>query len=95
MLETSYLGVAKLYRYSGSGLDWTWTEVPAAEAEATFSNPGTNFVSFNLSELNGATRLAYQVRTLDQNYNRLNTSYSIPLAVNNTGFVQDLFNNLQ
>lgn len=90
MLETSYLGVAKLYRYTGSGSDWTWTQVQTAEAEATFSDPGLNHASFNVSELNGAGRIRCQIRSLDQAYGRLYTSYSIPLDLNNTGFVQDM-----
>ena len=89
MLESSSFGVAKLYRYTGSGSDWSWTEV-AADAEATFSDPGTNYIGFNTAALNGAARLTFQIRSLDGGYNRLYTSYQIPLELNNTGFVQDI-----
>lgn len=95
MLETSYLGVAKLYRYAGTGTDWNWSLVPTAEAEATFPNPGVNLVSFDVSELNGTTRIAYQIRSLDQSYVALYTSYRMVLDLNNTGFVQDILSHMQ
>ena len=95
MLETSFLGVAKLYRYTGSSLNWSWSEVLTAQAEATFPDQGMNLVSFNVSELIGATRVAYQIRSLDQGYNQLYTSYSIPLDLANTGFIQDILSHVQ
>ena len=33
--------------------------------------------------------LTYQIRSLDQNYDTLYTSYPIPLSVNNTGCAQE------
>jgi hypothetical protein len=90
MLETSSLGVAKLYRYNGSGADWSWSQVQTAETEVTFSDPGMHYASFSVSALNGSTRLTSQVHSLDQNYNSLYVSYPIQIDANNTGFVQDL-----
>jgi hypothetical protein len=70
LLETSYLGVAKLYRYSGSGLDWNWTQIQTSNAQATFPDPGMNLASFDKASLGGASALRYQIRSLDQSYNR-------------------------
>lgn len=95
LLEISYLGVAKLYRYSGSGPDWTWTEITTGNAEATFPDPGLNLASFDRSAIGGANALTYQIRSLDASYNQLYTGYAIPLSLNNTGFVQDTLNPLQ
>jgi hypothetical protein len=95
LLETSYLGVAKLYRYSGSGMDWNWTEIQTANAQATFPDAGVNLASFDKAALGNVSALMYQIRSLDQNYNDLYTGYAIPLSLNNTGFVQDTLNHFQ
>ena len=95
LLETSSLGVAKLYRYSGLGTNWNWTQVLTANAQATFPDPGLNLASFDQVALGGATALTYQIRSLDQNYVPLYTSYAVPLSLNNTGFVQDTLNHIQ
>ena len=51
LLETTYLGVAKLYRYNGSGADWNWTQLQTANAQATFPDPGINLASFSQASL--------------------------------------------
>jgi Spherulation-specific family 4 len=95
LLETSYLGIAKLYRYTGSGTEWSWTQITTANAKATFPDQGVNLVSFDLSAIGDVSALTYQIRSSDQNYNQLYTSYAIPLSLNNTGFVQDTLNHFQ
>jgi hypothetical protein len=95
LLETSYLGVAKFYRYSGWGTDWSWTEITTANAQAAFPDAGINLVGFDQSALGGVSVLTYQIRSLDQSYNQLYTGYAIPLSLNNTGFVQDTLNHFQ
>jgi hypothetical protein len=95
LLEASSLGVAKLYKYSGSGADWTWTEIMTAKAQIAFPDAGVNLTSFDADALGGANGLIYQIRSLDQNYHPLFTSSGIPLSLNNPGFVQDMLNHVQ
>lgn len=94
LFEGSSPANAHLYRYAGSGTDWTWSEVPA-NAQINFPDAGINLVSFDQAGLGGSTALNYQIRSLDQNYNLLYTSYPIPVSLNNTGFVYDLLNHPQ
>jgi len=94
MFVGSSLADAHLYQYAGAGTDWTWVEV-LANAQITFPDTGTNFVSFDELGLGGATALNYQINSLDQNYNLLYTSSVIPVSLNTTGFVYDVPNHPQ
>jgi hypothetical protein len=94
MLECNSSRGAQLYRYAGSGSDWSWSPAPA-NAQITFPDPGSNLVVFDQEALAPSQALNYQVRSLDSNYNVLFTSYSVPLSLNNGGFVSDVMNHLQ
>jgi len=94
MAQGSASGDAHVYRYTGSGSDWTWTEV-AANAQTVFPDPGVNLVMFDRAALGAATSLNYQIESLDANYNLLYPSYVIPLSLNNTGFVYDILDHPQ
>jgi hypothetical protein len=94
MAQGSASGDTHVYRYTGSGSDWTWTEV-AANAQTVFPDPGVNLVMFDRAALGAATSLNYQIESLDANYNLLYPSYVIPLSLNNTGFVYDILDHPQ
>jgi hypothetical protein len=90
MLESNGATDAHLYRYTGSGTDWGWVEVPA-NAQNTHPDPGLNLVSIDRASIEPSTALNYQIQALDQNYNSLYLSYVLPLSLNNTGFVVDVW----
>jgi hypothetical protein len=94
MVQGSANGTTQVYRYAGSGTDWTWTAV-AANAQTVFPDAGINLVMFDREALPGVTSLNYQIESLDANYNLLSSSYVIPLSLDNTGFVYDLLNHFQ
>ena len=82
---------AKLWRYTGSGTDWSWAEV-AANAELDSLDANIFVASFDTVGLGGTNRLNYQIRVLDASGNRLGDSYVLPLSVTNTGLVFDILN---
>ncbi|HWZ51146.1 MAG TPA: spherulation-specific family 4 protein [Granulicella sp.] len=94
MVQAASTGPTHVYRYTGSGTDWSWTEI-AANAQTAFPDPGTNLVMFDRAALSGATSLNYQIESLDASYNLLYPSYVLPLSLTNTGFVYDLLNHPQ
>jgi hypothetical protein len=94
MFEGSSLAAAQLYRYTGSGTDWSWKAV-SANAQITFPDPGTNLVLFDQRGIGSPAALNYQIQSLDTNYNLLYSSYTYPLSLNNTGMVFDIMNHLQ
>ena len=89
MLESST--TTHLYRYSGSGADWAWTEIPA-NGQSTHPDAGVNLVTFDRLALGGASSISYQIRTLDASYNVLFTSNAIPFSLDNTSFVLEVGN---
>jgi hypothetical protein len=91
MVQASSSGETHLYRYAGSGLDWTWTEV-SGNAQTAFPDPGINLVMIDRAVLGTTTSLNYQIESLDSVYNLLYAGYVIPLSLNNTGFVYDILN---
>jgi hypothetical protein len=82
---------ARLRRYTGSGTDWSWTEV-AANAELDALDGGVRAASFDTAGLGGARKLNYQIRALDASWSPLGDSYVLPLSVANTGLVFDILN---
>jgi hypothetical protein len=82
---------ARLRRYTGSGTDWSWTEV-AANAELDALDGGVRAASFDTAGLGGARTLNYQIRALDASWSPLGDSYVLPLSVANTGLVFDILN---
>jgi hypothetical protein len=94
LFEATSGGSARLSRYTGSGTDWNWTQV-AASAEIEFPDPGINLALFDTAGLGATKAINYQIRSLDANFNALYTSYTLPLSLNNTGFVFDILNHPQ
>jgi hypothetical protein len=94
MLQDDSSG-AQLWRYTGSGTDWSWTEV-AANAQLDALHANVRAASFDTAGLGGTTReLNYQIRALDASGDPLGDSYVFPLSLTNTGLVFDILNHLQ
>ncbi len=87
-------GGASLLRYTGSGTNWSWTEV-AAGADFDSLDGKVRAASFDTAGLGGAKSLNYVIRALDVAGNPLGDSYVLPLSVNNTGLVFDILNHPQ
>ena len=87
-------GAAQLFRYTGSGTDWTWTEV-AAHAQLDALGANVRAASFDTAGLGGPGTLNYQIRALDGSGNPLGDSYVLPFNVTNTGLVFDTLNHPQ
>ena len=90
-LDVTSAGAAHLFRYTGTGTNWSWTEVPA-NAQIAFPDKGLNLVMLDTKALSGTKALTYQIRTLDATHTQLSTSYAEPFSINNTGMVLDLSN---
>jgi hypothetical protein len=93
MFEGSSL-TAQLYKYTGSGTNWSWKAV-SANTQITFPDPGINLVMFDQTGIRSPNALNYQIQSLDANYNVLYTSYPYPLSLTNTGMVFDIMNHVQ
>ncbi len=87
-------GAAQLFRYTGSGTDWAWTEV-AADAQLDALGANVFAVSFDTARLGNPGMLNYQIRALDASGNPLGDSYVLTLSVTNTGLVFDILNHPQ
>jgi hypothetical protein len=85
---------AQLYKYTGSGTNWSWKAV-SANTQITFPDPGTNLVMFDQTGIGSPAALNYQVQSEDANYNLLYNSSAYPLSLTNTGMVFDIMNHLQ
>jgi len=87
-------GQAQLFRYTGSGTNWSWAAVPA---HARFDSLDTTVLtaSFDTAGLGGSKNLNYQIRALDASRQPLGDSYVLTLSVTNTGMVFDVLNHLQ
>jgi hypothetical protein len=94
MLEGSASSGAQLYRYTGSGTNWSWRKV-SANAQIAFPDPGINLVMFDQAAMGSPAALNYQIQSLDAAYNLLYTSYTYPLSLTNTGMVLDIMNHAQ
>ena len=85
---------AQLYRYPGSGTNWSWRTV-SANAPIVFPDPGINLVMFDQAGMGISAALNYQIQSLDAGYNLLYTSHTYPLSVTNTGMVLDITKHAQ
>jgi hypothetical protein len=87
-------GRAELFRYTGSGINWSWAAVPA---HASFDSLDTTVLtaSFDAARLGGTKNLNYQIRALDASRQPLGDSYVLTLGVTNTGMVFDILNHPQ
>jgi hypothetical protein len=83
-----------LWRYTGSGTNWSWTEV-AANAELETLDQDVRAASFDSAGLGGTRTLNYQIRALDAPGNPQGDSYVLPLSVTNTGLLFDILNHPQ
>jgi hypothetical protein len=93
MFEGSSL-TAQLYKYTGSGTNWSWKAV-SANSQIAFPDSGINLVMFDQTGIRSPNALNYQIQSLDANYNVLYTSYTYPLTLANTGMVFDIMNHAQ
>jgi Spherulation-specific family 4 len=87
-------GTAHLWQYTGTGTDWSWTEV-AAHAALDVLDPGVQAASFDTVGLGGTKALNFQIRALDVSGHTTYDSYVLPLSLNNTGLVFDVTNHPQ
>jgi Spherulation-specific family 4 len=94
MFEGSSAGTAQLYRYTGSGTNWSWRAV-SANTQLVSPDPGINLVMFDQTGIGSPVTLNYQIQSLDANYNLLYTSYTYPLSLSNTSMVFDTMNHPQ
>jgi hypothetical protein len=86
--DSSY---AQLFRYTGSGINWSWAAVPAnARCDSLAATDLT--ASFDTAGLGGPKNLNYQIRALDSSGRPLGDSYVLTLGVTNTGMVFDILN---
>ena len=87
-------GTAHLWRYAGTGTDWSWTEV-AANAELDLLDPSVQAASFETAGLGGTKALNFQIRALNAAGHPIYDSYVLPLSLSNTGLVFDITNHPQ
>ena len=93
MFETDN-GTARLWQYTGTGVDWSWTEV-AANAALDLLDSGVQSASFDTTALGGTKALNLQIRALNAAGHSIYDSYVLPLSLNNTGLVFDVANHAQ
>jgi len=84
-------GHPQLLRYTGSGMNWSWTPVAA---HASFDSLGATVFTagFDTAALGAAKNLNYQIRTLDASGKPLGDSYTLTLTLANTGMLYDILN---
>jgi len=87
-------GHAQLFRYTGSGINWSWAAIPA-NARCDSLDATVFTASFDKAGLGGTKNLNYQIRVLDASGRPLGDSYVLTLAVTNTGMVFDILNHPQ
>ncbi|MGA9978416.1 MAG: spherulation-specific family 4 protein [Candidatus Sulfotelmatobacter sp.] len=89
LIEATANGNARLLRYTGSGSDWSWHEVPA-HARIMFLDAGVNLIELNANALGQTHALDYQIRSLDANGTTLFTSLPVPLSLDSTAYAFDI-----
>jgi len=89
VIEAAADGSAHLLRYTGSGSDWEWQEVPA-HARISFLDAGVNLIEFNANALGQTHALDYQIRSLDAHEKAFFTSFPVPLSLDSTAYVFDI-----
>lgn len=89
LIEAAADGSARLLRYTGSGSDWEWHEVPA-HARILFPEAGVNLIELDKDGLGKTHALDYQIRSLDPHGKTLFTSMPVPLSLDSTSYVFDI-----
>ena len=89
LIEAAADGTAHLFRYTGSGSDWKWHEVPA-HARILFLDAGVNLIELDANALGQAHALNYQIRSLDAQGATRFTSLLVPLSLDSTAYVFDI-----
>jgi hypothetical protein len=89
LIEAAANGSAHLLRYTGSGSDWEWREVPA-HARILFLDAGVNRIELDANALGQTHALDYQIRSLDASGTALFTSFPVPLSLDSTAYVFDI-----
>jgi hypothetical protein len=94
LIEAAADGSAHLLRYTGSGSDWAWQEVPA-HARILFLAAGVNLIELDANALGQTHPLDYQIRSLDAHGDTLFTSLLLPLSLDSTAYVFDIEDHTQ
>ncbi|MGA8149448.1 MAG: spherulation-specific family 4 protein [Terriglobales bacterium] len=89
LIEAAANGGAHLLRYTGSGSDWRWREVPG-HARILFLEGGVNLIELDKNGLGQTHALDYQIRSRDAHGKTLFTSLVEPLSLDNTAYVFDI-----
>jgi hypothetical protein len=89
LIEAAANGSAHLLRYTGSGSDWEWREVPA-HARILFLDAGVNRIELDANALGQTHVLDYQIRSLDASGTALFTSFPVPFSLDSTAYVFDI-----
>jgi len=89
LIEAAADGSARLLRYTGSGADWEWHDVPA-HARILFLDGGVKLIELDKTALGQTHALNYQIRSLDAHGKTLFTSLLVPLSLDSTAYVFDI-----
>lgn len=89
MLQAGADGSASLFRYTGSGSNWDWTEIKT-HTDILFLDAGVNLIETDVNELGKSGALDYQIRSVDAVGKTLFTSYVAPFSLNDTAYVFEL-----
>jgi hypothetical protein len=89
LVQAAADGGAHLLRYTGSGSDWEWHEVPA-HARISFLDAGVNLIELDANALGQAHALDYQIRSLDSDGKTLFTGALVPLSLDSTAYAFDI-----
>ncbi len=87
-------GTAHLLRYTGTGADWKWKEIPA-NADLASLDASVQTATFDTASLGETKALNFQIRASDGSGNLIYDSYVSPLSLNNTDMVFDITNHKQ
>ena len=89
LIEAAADGSAHLLRYTGSGSDWEWHEVPA-HARISFLDASIKLIELDANALGQTHALDYQIRSLDASGKTVFTSSLVPLSLDSTAYAFDI-----
>jgi len=89
LIKAAADGSAHLLRYTGSGSDWEWHEVPA-HARISFLDADVKLIELNANALGQTHALDYQIRSLDASGKTVFTSSLVPLSLDSTAYSFDI-----
>jgi hypothetical protein len=89
LIEAAADGSAHLLRYTGTGSDWEWHEVPA-HARISFLGAGVKLIELNANALGQTHALDYQIRSLNASEKTIFTSSLVPLSLDSTAYAFDI-----